>query len=103
MKELTAAEITRQAIQMLNLRNVEAWRQANMTYGRRKGVATKGISDVLGFNRSTGQLVACEIKKIGDTLKPDQKTFLRKVREAGAVSLIATQVGNEVVLMEYAA
>jgi hypothetical protein len=101
MKELSAAEITKEAIRILDTRNVEAWRQANLTYGKRKGVATKGVPDVLGFHRVTGQFVVCEVKKTGDTVKPDQHTFLSKVREAGAVALIATQCGRDVVLIEY--
>jgi hypothetical protein len=101
MRELTAGEITKKAIEILNTRNVEAWRQNNMTVPGRKNIVTKGIADVLGFNRSTGQLVACEVKKIGDTIKKDQHIFLSKVRKSGAMALIATQVNSEVVLLEY--
>ncbi len=101
MKELTASEITRRAIQILDSRNIEAWRQANYTYGKRKGVATKGISDILGFERSSGKLYAVEVKKIGDTMKPDQHVFLTKVKLSGAIALIAVQKGDDVILNEY--
>lgn len=101
MKELSAADITRKALEILNTRNIEAWRQTISTKKNRKNVITPGIPDILGFNRSTGQLVVCEVKKNGDTLKPAQKEFLSKVRKAGAVALIARQIGTEVQLIEY--
>lgn len=101
MKELSASEITKKALAILDERNVEAWRQANMTYGKRKGVATPGVPDILGFNRSTGLLVVAEVKKIGDTMKPAQHAFLSKVKSSGALAFVATQEGDQVVLNEY--
>ena len=100
-KELSAGELTKKALIMLDSRNIEAWRQNNITIPGRKNIVTKGIADILGFHRITGVLCACEVKKVGDKLKPDQHAFLTKVRKAGAMALIATQIENDIVLLEY--
>lgn len=98
---MSAGEITSKAMQILEERNIECWRQNNIPVRGRAFTGRRGIGDVVGFHRMTGVMVSCEIKKIGDTLKPDQELFLTKLKAAGGLALIARQIGNEVELINY--
>lgn len=90
-KELTASEITKLAGIELEKRNCYTYRQNNLAVRGRKFIGEKGQSDRIGWNLSTGVFVACEVKKIGDTMKTDQIDFLFKVKKAGGFALIASQ------------
>lgn len=87
---MTTAEITKQAIQELNTRNVEAWRQNNIRVPGRNFTGKKGVPDVLGFNRSTGVLCMCEVKNKGDKLSQDQISLLNLGYKASCITLVAT-------------
>jgi hypothetical protein len=100
-KEMTAGQITAYALKVLDLQNMEVWRSNNLPVRGRAFIGRKGVADIMGFCRHSGRLVACEVKKIGDTLKPAQIEFLSQVKSSGAVALIATQRGGEVVIEEY--
>lgn len=100
-RELTASEITKDCLLILQARNCKSWRQVNTSVRNRKGVVTKGIPDVLFFNRSTGLFGAAEIKKIGDTLRPEQIEFLIELHESGGMALIGTQRGPDSVLVPF--
>ena len=43
----------------------------------------KGVSDVIGWNLITGQWVAAEIKIGTDQIRPEQETFLRRLKKSG--------------------
>lgn len=87
---MTTAEITKQALIELDRRNIEAWRQNNLRVPGRTFTGRKGVPDVLGFNRSTGVLVMCEVKNKGDKLSQDQTDLLNVGFKAGCITLIAT-------------
>lgn len=90
-KELSASDITKDALLILQARNCKAWRQVNTSVRGRKGIVKKGVSDILFFNRSTGLMGACEVKKIGDTLSDEQIEFLSELHVAGGIAMVATQ------------
>lgn len=100
-KELTSSDITKDALLILKARNIECWRQNNLTVRKRKGIVHKGVSDIVGYNKSTGQALFVEVKKIGDVLSDEQILFLSKAYTAKCICLIATQKRGETVLIDF--
>lgn len=98
IKVMTKDQIRKSALIELRLRGVNCWRQNNIAVRGRTFIGRKGVADIMGFNSHTGLIVACEIKTINDTIKPDQKVFLTEVKQAGGIAMIATQELNQVVL-----
>lgn len=43
----------------------------------------KGVADVIGWNLSTGGWIAIEIKIGTDQIRPEQDTFLRRLKHSG--------------------
>lgn len=93
-RELTASEITSAALQELGLRGWDVWRQNNLAVRGRRFIGREGQSDIIGFSKHTGQFMACEVKKNGDTLKGDQELFLGAVMKSGGVAIIAMDDGK---------
>jgi hypothetical protein len=87
---MTTGQITKLALEELDRRNVEAWRQNNIRVPGRAFHGRRGVTDVIGFNRSTGVMVLCETKNTGDKLSQDQIELLNIAWKAGAITLIAT-------------
>lgn len=81
--------LTQAIIQLLVLHGFRAWRQNNAAvYDPTRKVfransATPGISDVLGYHRSSGIFCAVEVKTGSDKLSPEQTEFLAGIRLAG--------------------
>lgn len=81
--------LTKAIISLLTLEGCKAWRQNNAAVydasfgGYRQGSTVDGISDVMGYHRSTGRVVAVEVKVGKDTLSKEQEDFLEEVRHAG--------------------
>lgn len=100
-KELTAGEITKQALIMLEERGVRAYRQNNLTVRHRKGIVTPGIPDIQGRTRATGIANYIEVKKIGDTLKPAQIKFMIEAIEDNCICMVATQVKAKTELIDF--
>jgi hypothetical protein len=96
----TANNLTKQAMRVLDLKGFHVWRQNNggvydpVKKIFRKGSSTPGISDILGFNRKTGIIVACEIKAGRDKISPDQEVFLNSVKRAGGHAIIIRTVDD---------
>ena len=96
----TANTLTKQALRVLDLKGFYAWRQNSAgVYDVKKGVfrknsATPGISDILGFHRKTGIIIACEIKAGNDRLSRDQEMFLDSVRRAGGIAIVVGTVDD---------
>lgn len=84
-----ANALTKAVVQLLTLHGFHAWRQNNAAVYDptrqvfRAGSSTKGISDVLGYHKRTGRMVAVEVKVGADKLSPEQVAFLAGVRAAG--------------------
>jgi hypothetical protein len=87
---METSKLTKLALEELDRRNIEAWRQNNLRVPGRTFYGRRGVSDLLGFNRSTGIMVLCEVKNEGDKLSQDQVDLLNIAFKAGAITLIAT-------------
>jgi hypothetical protein len=58
--DLTASQITQEALMILKARNCQVWRQNNLTVRKRKGIVTKGVSDIIGYNKGTAEWMGWE-------------------------------------------
>lgn len=101
IKELTKAHIRASALKELAYRGCDCWRQNNIAVRRRTFIGRYGVSDIMGFCKKTGRIVAVEVKTIGDRLSDDQIDFLNDVKKAGGKAYIACQVGTRVELREW--
>jgi len=54
----------------------------------------KGCSDIIGQLRGSGALLACECKRYGEGLRPEQQNFLEVVKQAGGVGFVARCVDD---------
>ena len=125
-KEFSAGEITAFALKHFTDKGYCVWRQNNHSTRGRAFTGMKGVSDIIGWkteehlngtNRPLGDgrfsgtidvrifnkaiWVACEVKKQGDVFKPEQRKFLQALKEAGGLSFFATQILNEIKIIEY--
>lgn len=55
----------------------------------RKSHERKGVSDVIGFHKATGRMIAIEVKFGKDQLSTEQKYFLQQVNKAGGIGIVA--------------
>jgi hypothetical protein len=60
----------------------------------RANSSTPGISDVLGFHKRTGIVIACEIKVGKDKLSPEQEAFLKAINEAGGIGRVVRNTND---------
>lgn len=92
-KGISANALTKQVLRVLWLKGFNCWRQNNgAVYDPvkkvfRAGNTMKGVSDILGYNRNTGVILAVEIKAGYDKLSVHQTAFLEAVRNAGGIGL----------------
>lgn len=99
---LTSSTITKIAKLMLTQRGVSCWRQNQIPVKGRTFIGEPGQSDLIGITKATGLFVACEVKAIGDKLSDDQKVFLRKIKDANGIALIAFEGrGGNVEMVDY--
>lgn len=99
--ELTTNEITKEALLRLKAMGYEVWRQNQVKVRGRAFVGKKGLSDIIGFDQKDGTFVLCEVKKKGDTLRPEQVELLSKASQSGCICLIAKQVNDQVELIPF--
>lgn len=89
---LSKGQINKIAIRELDRRGVEAWQQNNArTVRGHTFKGRRGVSDILGYNRKTGVIVATEVKTLDDIMSHDQFIFLTGVKLAGGVALVAIE------------
>jgi Holliday junction resolvase len=55
----------------------------------RKNSATKGIPDVIGYQKHTARFIAVEVKAGKDTLSPEQIEFLQNLERFGGIAIVA--------------
>lgn len=90
-------EIQKQCLSYLHLRGIYCWRSNNTPiYDPRRGVyrsfrGLRGVSDILGI-LDDGRFFACEIKRPGKTLRPEQEKFLDEVSTRGGVGIWVSSV-----------
>ncbi|MDF2381343.1 VRR-NUC domain-containing protein [Nostoc ellipsosporum NOK] len=95
---VSANALTKHALRILDLAGFHVWRQNNAAVFDpkrkvfRSNSATPGISDIIGFNRKTGQFIACEIKVGKDKLSTDQEMFLDRINRCGGVAFVAHSI-----------
>lgn len=99
-KELTKGEIRESALKELSYKGYQVWRQNNIAVKGRKFIGRLGVADIMGFDKNTGRVVACEIKTVNDRLSDDQKEFLTDVKKANGIALIAKQSETGAVVLE---
>jgi len=90
---MSSNEITRDILSYLYDSGIFAWRSnsagvpdhrsGGMRYGAKRGVA-----DILAVVPPEGRLMAIEVKQGKDTLKPEQRGFLRTVEAMGGVGVV---------------
>lgn len=100
MNELTASEITNEALRLLRTFGYTVWRQSNRGVKFRQHLTTPGIPDIIGFTND-GKFVACEVKKKGDRLSAEQNIFLTSLKIVGGVALVAVDVASTVIIKTY--
>lgn len=89
-----ATRLTNKALKLFRVMGYDVWRQNNAAvYDAqrkifRKGSVRKGISDIIGFHKKTGVILACEIKIPPDKLSDYQIEFLESVRRAGGIGIV---------------
>lgn len=102
---LTKGQINKFAQIELKRRNVECWLTSNSRTV--KGHTFKGrlgVPDINGFHTITGVYVGCEVKTLTDKMRPEQHEFLLNLKNAGGISLVATEdkrTGN-ILILDYA-
>ena len=99
-KELSASDLTKWATQYLEKQGVRLNTVNNIPVRRRKGTIEKGWADLQGYD-SKGIYVAVEVKKIGDTVKPEQVSRLHDVATCGGKAYICTEDEGIPILIEF--
>jgi hypothetical protein len=94
----TETAIVREILRALPALGVMAWRNntgatAGTYRGKRRLVrwGIVGGADIIGLT-ATGRFVAIEVKRLGETPTPAQRSFLQCVRDRGGVACVATSV-----------
>lgn len=101
MKELTAGQITRDAMVMLEERHCFVWRNNNLSVPGRKFTGLKGVPDIVGFQKMTGVAVYCEVKTKNDKFSEYQKNFMIRAKTAGCICLIAYDGDGQTLLKNW--
>lgn len=98
---LTKGEITEKALdELIVWRGCRAWRQNNHHTPGRKFIGKRGIGDISGITPQ-GLRIECEVKTIGDTIKPEQKVFMAMIRRMGGIALLATEEDGKLVIKDF--
>lgn len=98
MADLTASQITKYALEVLNAWGYYVWRNNNLSVPGRKFIGEKGVSDIIGYHKQTGQAVYCEVKTINDKFSESQMLFMNRANQAGCICLVAHQVNKQIKL-----
>jgi hypothetical protein len=101
-------DLTKTIVHYLNLNGFECWRQ-NTTglYDPTKGIFRKnprqkvGIPDIIGYRKLDGRFIGVEIKTGPDTLSLPQQIFLRELRQAGGIALVAGSLDEFLAAIQY--
>ena len=86
---MTASELTKWAITVLETKGNVVWRNNNIAVKGRKFIGRKGVPDIIGWDGKIGRAVWCEVKTANDKLSKDQVNFLDEASNAGCFCYIA--------------
>lgn len=101
MRELTASQITSDALILLKAFNYRVRRVNNVgAYKKRANQVQAGWPDIQGYSED-GKVVLVEVKKKGDTLKKDQRERLQDCVKCGGIALIASEWFGETRLTDF--
>lgn len=98
--KISANALTQQALRMLRLKGFNCWRQNNggvydpVKKVFRRNSSTPGVSDILGYHRTSGKFIACEIKAGKDVLSDEQKEFLKDVKAASGFAIVIRTIDD---------
>lgn len=101
MKDLTASQITKAALIMLEMRGYYVWRNNNLPVPGRKFIGERGVADITGFQKNSGVALYCEVKTVNDRFSDYQKNFMNRAVTAGCHCLVATEESGKVVLKDW--
>lgn len=91
-KILTKGEITASAVEELSYRNFDCWPENNVRAVRGRNFTGRlGKPDIIGYNRSWGQFMGCEVKTINDTFSDEQIKFLESLFVSRGFAYVAYQ------------
>lgn len=86
-------DVQRAVLEYLNARgDVFCWRNNKGSKGYVKFGGPDGASDILGYFRNTGRIVAIEIKAPGKKPRADQVAFLAAIERAGGFACWCSDV-----------
>lgn len=60
----------------------------------------KGVSDILGIYKSTGRMLAIEVKTLSGVISKHQQSFLATVRANGGIAFMARSVAEVMLELE---
>ena len=100
MAYISASDLTKMMMDYLKDNGNEVWRNNNLAVKGRAFIGRKGVPDIIGYDKKHGQFVACEIKKLGDRISPEQFTFLTQLGLAGGASMLCSQTSDETIKLE---
>lgn len=98
---MTANEITKVAIQVLQERGCFVWRQNQIPVKGRAFIGLKGVPDIIGFHLNTGVFIGVEVKAGKDELRAEQIDFLTTLKASGGLAMIAIEVLGSVQLINF--
>jgi hypothetical protein len=99
--ELTKDEITRSAISELTKQGGRVRKVHNVgAYRKRRYQVEKGNVDIQGYSKE-GICLYCEVKTLGDKFSKEQIEILDDLDKCGGISLVATQVGTQVMTIAW--
>lgn len=100
LPSISANALTKHALKILDIKGWHVWRQNNggvydaKIKSYRANSSTPGISDIIGFHRTTGQFIACEIKAGKDKISTVQQLFIDRVNRSGGVGMIVRSIDD---------
>lgn len=100
LSTVTANALTQHTLRVLALNGYFAWRNNNgAVYGPTKKVfrqnsTMKGIPDILGYRKSDGKFICCEIKAGKDKLSIEQVRFLEDVQGCNGFAFVIRSIND---------
>lgn len=99
--DLTKSQITTDALNELTYRGCKVWRNNNIAIPGRKFIGERGVPDIVGFHRTSGIAVYCEVKTINDRFSMDQIIFMNRAKLAKCFCFIASDDKGKMELKEW--
>jgi hypothetical protein len=100
LKPISSNALTKAAITYFSAKGFECWRNNNLpaydlkAKAFRKNTTKKGVSDIIGYNKATGQALFVEIKAGKDKLSIEQTQFLKDAEKANCFVRVIRSVDD---------